>query len=113
MALSPGPLSPGPPSVSSVTCWEAEDWVGMISVIGPAPSLRGETSTARSLIAALMTIGAGGRSAFLYLWSAEPQEAMLMAPASEQAATAACLGILRMAGHWLLILDPDRTSTPR
>src|SRR3954471_22846100 len=98
MALSPGPLSPGPLSVSNVTCWEADDWLEMISVIGPAPNARGETWTALSLIEALMTMGAGGRSAFSYVWSLPPQEARAIAPASEQAATAACLGMLRMAG---------------
>src|SRR3954451_18812272 len=100
MALSPGPLSPGPPSVSSVTCCEAEDWLEMISVIGPAPNLRGETWTALSPIDALTTMGAGGRSALAYLWSLSPQEARAQPAVSAQAAAMTFRGVLRMAGLW-------------
>src|SRR3954453_8980016 len=80
----------------------------MMSVIGPAPNLRGETITDLSLIAALTTIGVGGRSAFAYLWSLSPQEAIAQAAVIAQAATAAVRGVLRIAGLWLLILDPGQ-----
>src|SRR3954454_13382912 len=113
MAFWPGPSSPGCWSVSSVTCWEDEDWLEMISVIGPAPNLWGETTTVLSLIAALTTMGVGGRSALAYLWSLSPHEARAHAPVIAQAATAALRGVLRIAGLWLLILDPDHRSTHR
>jgi len=110
--LTPGLDPPGSSAVSSVTCWEDVDWLEMTSVIGPAPNALGETDTASSLIDALMTIGTGGRSALVRFDSSEPQEVSTRAAVSAQAATAAWRGVLRCAGLWLLILDPDR-SRPR
>jgi hypothetical protein len=42
------------------------------------------------------------------LWSELPQAVTARAETSAQAATAACRGVLRIAGRLLLILDPGR-----
>ena len=61
--LFPG-SDPPSSSVSKITFWAEEDWLEMISTIGPAPKRCGETLTRELVIAAVTLIGAGGRGLF-------------------------------------------------